>query len=125
MGIRSMNMIVLKPGIALTEAVMKYLNEDTADVISGDEGTLIVYESNFTPLHARDGKGEHCTFDLEEEIAVQRFLGSLPLDSFHMIRAGDDCDTRGRWLDHSFVGHPLVADIIADYKRIMDDAEAA
>lgn len=115
MGIRSMNYIVLKPGIKLTEAVSKYLNKDRAEIVSDERGILIAYESNFQPMWARDGRGEHCTFDLEEEIAVHRFLGSLPVESFYMKRAGEQCDYRGKWEDHDFQDWDTVQEIEADY----------
>lgn len=115
MGIRSMNYIALKPGIRLTEAVGKYLNEDRAEVVSDERGTLVVYESNFTPMYARDGRGENCTFDLEEEIAVHRFLGSLPVESFYMKRAGEQCDYRGKWEDHNFTDYDSVLEIESSY----------
>ncbi|WP_341744600.1 hypothetical protein [Azonexus hydrophilus] len=115
MGIRSMNYIVLKPGIRLSEAVRKYLNKDTAEIVTDERGTMVVYESNFTPMWARDGRGEQCTLDLEEEIAVHRFLGSLPVDSFYMKRAGEQCDHRGKWEDHDFQNCSSVLEIEGAY----------
>lgn len=115
MGIRSMNYIVLYPGVVLPEAVSKYLNNDTAEIVSDERGTLIVYESNFTPMYARDGRGENCTFDLEEEIAIQRFLGSLPVDSFYMKRAGEINDYRGKWEEHDFSNESSVLEIEHTY----------
>ena len=100
MGIRSNNYIAIKPSIPLTYAVMKYLNKDTADIQIAEMGTLIVYESNFTPMYARKGPG--CTFDLEMEVEIQKFLGSMPESFFHMKRAGDEIDHRGEWTDHPF-----------------------
>ena len=115
MGSRSMNYIALKPGVKLTEAVSKYLNKATAEIVADERGTLFVYESNFTPMWARDGHGENCTFDLEEEIAIQRYLGSIPVEAFYMKRAGEQCDYRGKWEDHAFKAHDTVLEIEADY----------
>lgn len=115
MGIRSMNYIVLRPGVALTQAVSKYLNSDTAEIVSNERGTLIVYESNFTPMWARDRRGDNAVFDLEEEIAIQRFLCSLPTDSFHMKRAGEISDHRGDWMAHDFLSESSVVEIEQTY----------
>lgn len=100
MGIRSQNYIALKQGISLSHA-MKLVGEG-ADVLSNHGGTLIVYESNFTPMWARDGKGEACVFDLEEEMSVHRFLGSLDPQDFLMKRVGEEFGSRGKWTSHPF-----------------------
>jgi hypothetical protein len=120
MGHRSMNYIVLKPNTPLTPNVAKYLGEYRE--ISDARGELFVFESNFTPLWARDGRGENCTLDLEEEVAIQRFLGSLAVDSFYLKRAGDQCDYRGKWVAHPFLNEPLVKEIEAEYLALLAEA---
>lgn len=122
MGSRSMNYIALQPSVTLTEAVSKYLNKSTAEIVADARGTLFVYESNFTPMWARDGRGENCTYDLEEEMAVHRFLGSIPVEAFYMKRAGAQCDHRGKWEDHAFKGHDTVLEIESDYQAALAEA---
>lgn len=115
MGIRSLNYIALKPGVELTAEVAPFL-QGSLDV-SDQRGSLYVYESNFTPLWARDGKGINCVADLEEEVAIQRFLGSLPLDSFYMKRAGEEYGHRGTWAIHSFLAEEAVQEIEHAYAK--------
>ena len=120
MGTRSMNYLVTKVGTALSPTVAKYLvpNHEISDV----RGDLFVWESNFTPMFGRTGK--NCTADLEEEVAIQQFVGSLPASDFLLRRAGDECGTRGTWLDHGFYGHEQVQRIEALYeKRTKEDME--
>jgi len=119
-----MNYIALKPGVELTEAVSKYLNKSTAEVVADERGMLFVFESNFTPMWSRDGRGENCTSDLEEEIGIHRFLGSIPVEAFYMKRAGDQCDFRGKWEDHAFNKHDTVLEIEADYQAQLAMADA-
>lgn len=130
MGQRSMNYMAFKPGVALSADVKKFLHKDTADIVTGERGTLVVYESNFAPMWARDQGGEaaraNCVRDLEEEIAVQqRFLGMIPADSFYMKRAGDECDHRGNWEDHSFQSEGQVTKIEAVYQRKLAEVSAS
>lgn len=113
MGIRSNNYIAIKPGIALTYAFLKFFSKDNAEMIETDAGRLIVYETNFTPMWAR--QGVNCTFDLEQEIAVQQFLGSLNPEDFCMRRAGEQTDYRGKWTKHAFKKHKLVREIDQTY----------
>lgn len=115
MGIRSMNYIALQPGIVLTDAVSEHINTDRAEILSDERGTLVVFESNFTPMLARDGRGEMCTCDLEAEVTLHRFLGTLQVESFYMKRAGEMCDHRGQWVDHAFTTHDTVLEIEADF----------
>lgn len=115
MGIRSSNYIALKPRVKLTSAAVQALTLNAVDTLSEPRGTIIVYECNFTPMYARDKFGEHCTFDLEAEIAIQKFLGTLPVESFFMRRVGDQFDYRGNWLKHAFLDDERVRDIEAQY----------
>lgn len=117
MGRRAMNYIAIKPGMSLSTEVIPYLMN--AMCLSDERGDLFVYESNFAPLWSRDGKGEHCTADLEEEVAIQRFLGSLPLDGFYMKRAGEECDSRGKWVSHPFQNEPDVQRIESCYQKAL------
>lgn len=125
MGIRSQNCIVLKPEIKLTPEVTQYLNPSRTDIVRTEHGMLICYESNFTPLWARDGKGECCTLDLEEEVAVHRFLGSLPQHAFYMVRAGAECGRRGNWAVHPFRDNPEVQAIEEAYAAKIAEAGRA
>ena len=118
MGTRSMNYIALQPGISLPESVTAYLNKDTATILSDDRGTLIVYESNFTPMWKRPAS-ENCTADLEAEVAIQRFLGTLAPDSFYMKRAGDELDYRGTWEKHPFSENESVKEIEYDFLHVI------
>ena len=121
MGSRAMNYIALKPGVALTPPVREYLAHPE---VSDHRGKLFIYESNFTPMWARDTKGKNCTVDLEEEIAIHQFLGSLDREEFYMTRAGEsECGHRGEWADHPFVGHDLVKDIESEYSSLISEGE--
>ncbi|MGI0013262.1 MAG: hypothetical protein ACREBU_07455 [Nitrososphaera sp.] len=53
MGTRSMNFLAIKAGHILTQEVSKYLQDAVAG--SSKDGTLYIFESNFTPMWARDG----------------------------------------------------------------------
>lgn len=113
MGTRSMNFIALKPGVTPNDAFQSFM-KDRATVLKDGRGTLVVYQSNFSPMWRRHG--ENCTADLEEEIVIQRFLGSLPGDSYYMKRAGEICDWRGDWAYHPFGGEQDVMEINATYQ---------
>ena len=117
MGLRSLNFIVLKPKIELSDSIKRYINSDNAKITKEDHGTLIEYESNFSPMSVRDERGPHCVSDLMEEVAVHKFLGSLPVHSFYMVRAGDEFGKRGEWVDHGFVEHKSVREIQAKYDK--------
>lgn len=110
MGTRSKNYIGIKSGIDLSKLESILNEENTELMLSSPDGTLIVYETNFTPMYARPSV-EDCTYDLEEEIRVQRFLGSIPATAFYMKRAGEEFDYRGEWETHAFLDHPDVANI--------------
>jgi len=117
MGKRSMNYIVLHPDVKLTDEVSHYINNDQADFIFEDYGTLLIYESHFSPMHAR--KGISGVMDLEQEVAIQRFLGSLPTASFYMKRAGDEFDYRGAWSAHPFRDNERVKEIEAKFDEFI------
>jgi hypothetical protein len=80
-------------------------------------------------MWARDGRGENCTYDLEEEVAIQRFLGSIGKSAFYMVRAGNDFDYRGEWTYHAFRDHKDVSDIQKAYTaakaELSDDEKRA
>lgn len=118
MGTRSKNYICLMPQIALSSEVTRFLNVDTADIVITPRGTLIAYETNRSPMWAREGK--NCARDLEEEMVIQQFLGSLPQGSFYMKRAGGECDYRGTLTDHPFKDHESVKEIDATYAQIVN-----
>lgn len=120
MGIRSMNYIILATGVKLTDEVSRYLKESL--VVSDDRGRLFVYESNFTPMWARDAMGAACTLDLEEEVAIQRFLGTLARDAYYMKRAGDECGIRGKLDPKPFRVEPDVQSIDSAYEESVSDA---
>lgn len=123
MGIRSLNYIALEPGVDLPASVTRYLNEETAEISRDKRGTLIVYESNFTPMHARSGRGENCTFDLDMEVAIQRFLGTLNDSQFFMRRCGDECDYRGAWDAEAFQDHSDVKSIEAETRAAFEPVD--
>jgi len=110
-----MNYIALKPDIKQDKLFNKFMNEE--DVLVTDEGTLIIYQSNFAPMWTRGSEPHTKILDLENELMIQRYLGSLPDDSFHMKRAGDDIDWRGSWVDHPFKDHEEVKSIEAIFKE--------
>ncbi len=118
MGIRSMNYIVLKPGVCLPDLVHQHLRQPA---VSNRSGKLFIYESNFTPMWARDLHGAECTFDLEEEVAIQKFLGSIDQSDFYMSRAGAECGHRGNWKDHPFADIEEVRKIEAEYRKLCSD----
>lgn len=118
MGTRSRNYIALAPSVQPTGAFYGFMTEN---LVSLDErGSLIVFESNFCPMWARQQHDE-CTLDLEEEVMIHRFLGSLPASSFYMKRAGEDCGDRGEWKEHPFKDHEEVKDIDAQYVAELAD----
>ncbi|MEX3983929.1 hypothetical protein AB4Y45_33630 [Paraburkholderia sp. EG287A] len=119
MASRSMNYLVTKVGVALTPAVAAHLRG--AHVVSDVRGSLFVWESNFAPMWSRDGKGESCTADLDDEVVIHRYLGTLNVMDFRMVRAGDETGTRGQWEDHGFASHDEVKAIEAEYTRLMSE----
>lgn len=121
MGIRSMNYLALRSDADLSIGVLPHLMD--ARKTKTPEGTLFVFESNFTPMWAREGRGEHCVADLESEIEIQRFLGTLEPDQFFMVRAGADaeCGKRGKWLDHPFAADEDVVGISVEYNSLTRD----
>lgn len=119
MGIRSMNYLALRPDVDLSIDALPHLMD--ARKTKTPKGTLFVFESNFTPMWARDGKGEHCVSDLESEIEIQRFIGALEPDQFFMVRAGAECGKRGKWLDHPFAADEDVVGISVQYNNLTGD----
>jgi hypothetical protein len=115
MGIRSQNYIAVKPGVRLSPDMRRAV--EGSIVQSDDVGTLIVYESNFTPMWARDGRGENCTFDLEQEVAIHRYLGERATSDFLMKRVGSEYGVRGAWKDHPFSGNADVRQIDFAYEE--------
>lgn len=109
MGTRSMNILAIKPGHTLTPEVAKYLNDYMIE--ANREGALYHWESNFTAMWSRDGRGPNCVHDLLEEAAIQSYLGGLPLDDFFMQRTGAEDDIRGRWIQHPFGDHEVMQDM--------------
>lgn len=119
MGIRGMNYIVLAPSVMLTDAVSRFVNDSRMHILRDDRGTLVAYESTFTPLSARQFLGEYSTVDLEEEVAIQRFLASVPRDLYFMKRAGDECNSRGNWLNHGFHKEKKVRAVDDEFDRLV------
>lgn len=119
MGIRSMNYLALQPGIVVPPQVWEYIGEGLQN--SDNRGTLFIFETNISPLWARDGKGENCARDLEEEVAIHRFLGSLMADSFYLVRVGAEYGVRGAWEDHAF----LLDDSVKEINEAYRDATAS
>lgn len=113
-----MNMLAIKASHTLSEEVKKYL--DDALVETTNQGSLYVFESNFTPMWARDGLGPNCVNDLIEEIAIHSYLGSLPVNDFFMKRAGEECGTRGEWVDHPFASNVQVESISRAYDNQLE-----
>jgi hypothetical protein len=118
MSIRSANYIALKPGVTLTDEVRPYL--EPYQRVSDARGALFVFESNRTPLWARPRLGENGTLDLEEDLAIQRFLGRLEPDQYRMLRIGFEQDFRGSWESHGFKTEPGVQQIEETYHYVPD-----
>jgi hypothetical protein len=119
MGARSMNYLVLKVGAAVSHMAASYLQR--YHVVSDVRGSLFIWETNIQPLYSREGKGESCTADLDEEVVIQRYLGTLNPHDFRLMRAGDECGMRGQWEDHGFREHEEVMGINASYAKLMSD----
>src|SRR3989344_1474098 len=117
MGMRSKNYLVIKPGHELAADAAKYLKSSLEERTG--EGALYAWESNFTPMWARDAGVGHNVGDLREEAAIQGFLSSLPRDAFYLKRAGAECGARGTWSDHPFSIHPVVIDVDTDYAGLV------
>lgn len=115
MGLRIMNVLAIKAAHALTPEVGKYLKD--SNMVTTPEGSLYFWECKFTPMWARDGKGPNCVSDLQEEVAIQVFLGGLPLEDFCLMRAGEEDGTRGQWLEHPFREHEMVTTVQRAYAR--------
>lgn len=112
MGTRSLNYLVLRRRLWRPTAVSQLIGDC---VESTSTASLFIFESNFTPMFARDGRGEHCAFDLEQEVALQRFLGCIPADDFRLVRAGEEFGARGMWTDHPFTADRRVVGIDKAY----------
>jgi hypothetical protein len=121
MGTRSINYLYLKFGTALTADVARFLNPDQAEILVEKRGTLILFDTNIKPMHARTGP--HSCYDLEQEISVQRFLDSLPPSAFYMKRMGEECDYRGDAADHPFKDHSAVIGIEEGYNDLVYSAQ--
>lgn len=117
MGMRSKNYLVIKPGHELAADAAKYLKSSLEERTG--EGALYAWESNFTPMWARDAGVGNNVGDLREEAAIQGFLSSLPRDAFYLKRAGAECGARGTWSDHPFSIHPVVIDVDTDYAGLV------
>lgn len=116
MGTRSMNYIALRSESAGVKDLMNLFSGIEIEV-RDSRGILIVYETNIAPMWSRDSKGEHCTSDLELEVAVHKHLGTLPRGDFYMKRAGSECGERGAWA-HPFSDEPEVAGIDQAYRDL-------
>jgi hypothetical protein len=119
MGNRSQNILAIKDGHELSFEVKKYLS--SALVAKDKNGTLYSWETNITPMWARDEKGEHCVNDLLEEVAIHQFLSALPRSDFYLLRVGDDSGVRGTWDSHSFRHDPRVVEIESDLRSLTND----
>lgn len=115
MGIRSENYIAIKPGIEMTNAIKKFINDENGTLVINEFGTLFMYESNFTPMWARSSS-LGCVADLQEELAIQQFLGEIGETNFYMKRAGEQNDWRGQWNNHPFDRYDFVRNIESEYQ---------
>lgn len=117
-----MNILAIKPGQQLSAEAAKYL-DDSLDTRS-DEGSLYIWESNFTPMWARVQKGEGSVIDLLEEAAIHSFLSSIPCADFYLMRAGAECGTRGGWEQHPFRDNEAVLAVAGAYRAETNRLEA-
>lgn len=123
MGTRSNNILAIHTGYPLPPEVAKYLGPALVD--TNHDGSLYVWESNFTPMWARNGKGPNCVDDLLEEAAIQSFLGTIPAQDFYMKRAGEECDSRGEWELHSFRQYDEVIAVEQQYSAALEVVESS
>lgn len=112
MGTRSMNYLVLASHLWRPAAVSAVIGERVG---STHLASLFIFESNFTPMWARDTKGDHCTFDLEQEVELQKYLGTIQAADFRLVRAGEEFGSRGEWIDHPFIADHRVVHLQREF----------
>lgn len=106
MGERAMNYLALKSSATtkIPTTLLLGLADQCSVNLSHAVGRVFVFETNIAPMHARKGPG--ATFDLEFELAIQKFLCSLNESEYRMVRVNETAtvaDHRGEWFDHPFV----------------------
>ncbi|MBB4861540.1 hypothetical protein HNP46_000351 [Pseudomonas nitritireducens] len=120
MGMRSLNYIAISPAAKGRAAgLLKSFNSEEI-IVNDERGLVICYETNIAPMHFRDTLGEHCTRDLEQEVAVHSILGGLPKAEFRMVRAGEECGQRGCW-EHPFADVIEVSNIDRQFSLLGED----
>ena len=93
-----------------------------AEVHSDARGHLVLVDSNLQPLWSRipDRPGPVPTLDLEQELALFRWLGTVGTDHFRLVRHGDEFDMAGRWTGAAaFLDVAEVRDAEAEVRRVL------
>jgi len=105
MGIRSSNYLVLSVA-AMAGKEMTVLVKDLLDdpVETREDASLFSFESNISPLWARDA--HRSVLDLRQELELQEYLNQFAVTDFRLLRDGDQPDHRGQWLAHPFSQDP-------------------
>lgn len=112
----SHNYLVLKPHVLVGASLQTYLDQPMIYSEARDTGTLYGFDMAWVPAHRREARRD-CVQDLEFEITLQRFLGTLKVDDFLLVRAGPYCDYRGTWQDHPFRDVEMVATVNLLFRR--------
>jgi hypothetical protein len=117
---RSWNYIVIRPHVAVPAHISILLNDGPTERLADHRGSLVVYESDFEPMFARDERNDARVPEIEREVAVHKFLDTLPANSFFMRRVGWEYDFRGSWSDHPFLSEEKVTDIEKDFREYVE-----
>ncbi|WP_321810320.1 MULTISPECIES: hypothetical protein [unclassified Burkholderia] len=84
--------------------------------MADERGLLIVYESYLAPTGSFESVETDRTPDMLDELAVQRFLDTLPSHMFYLKRVGETtCSTRGEFDGKLFGDEPDIDEIDAAY----------
>jgi hypothetical protein len=107
--------IALKPGVELTPEVRTAFVKVNAQITADERGTLIVYFCHMPNI--LDFVEGNCAYDLENAVAVHRFLGGLDRSSFYMLHSGDVISARGNWNLNAFSNEREVIQIQDGYSK--------
>ncbi|WP_175957999.1 hypothetical protein [Burkholderia sp. BCC0405] len=123
MSFRTMTYVVLASGVQLTDVAPSCLTRSVS--VADERGMLVVYESYLAPTGSIESAETDLTPDMLDELAVQRFLDTLPSDMFYLKRVGEaSSSTRGEFDAKLFGDEPDVEEIDAAYLSppVMRDA---
>ena len=112
MGTRLRTYIAIAPTSAPNLAA-GWITAQSAEVVADARGTLITFEANIQPLWSRipDEPGPVPTLDLDSELEMYRWLGTIGTNHFRLVRHGDDMDLAGSWRGAAaFLDQPEVRD---------------